>query len=263
MITTRKPTSRKHTIRQHAITLAAAVLSLTALSACDEAPDHDGSTTGTSSNSPTSPTSPTSSGTPTSEYAPASTGVTIEELADDMRTAEEVVDAFWATHWPEYFTGDYSPPAVVGLYDGNDTSTAPSCGDELLGPGNAFYCSAEDFVAWDAELMLRGAELGDAWVYLVIAHEWGHAIQARLSPELQAAASEPQADCLAGAALYGAEADGRLTIEEGDEKEIVESLSALADELAWTSTADHGDAFERVGSFDAGRLGGVEACLPE
>lgn len=259
MITIHQHTIRQHTIRQHTITLAAAVLSVTALSACDEGPG-PGPTTGTS---PTSPTSPTSSSTPTSEVTPVGTGVTIEELADDMRTAEEVVDAFWATHWSEYFTGDYSPPGVVGLYDGNDTSSAPSCGDELLTPGNAFYCPDEDFVAWDAGLMLRGAELGDAWVYLVIAHEWGHAIQARLSPELQAAASEPQADCLAGAALYGAEADGLLMMEEGDEKEIVESLSALADELAWTSTADHGDAFERIDSFDAGRLGGVTACLPE
>ena len=126
MITIRR-TMRQHTIRQ-TITLAAAVLGLTALSACDEAPDPDRRP----GRAPTSPTSPTSSSTPTPEVTPASTGVTIEELADDMRTAEEVVDAFWATHWSEYFTGDYSPPAVVGLYDGNDTSTAPLCGDELL-----------------------------------------------------------------------------------------------------------------------------------
>src|SRR5664279_2968742 len=71
---------------------------------------------------------------------------------------------------------------------------------------------------------------------------------------------ELQADCLGAAALFGAAADGTLTIEDGDEKEMVNSLSALADEMAWTSSADHGDPFQRVQWFTLGRNGGVNAC---
>ena len=38
------------------------------------------------------------------------------------------------------------------------------------------------------------------------------------------------------------------------------ALSLLADEMAWTQTADHGDPFERVDWFTLGRNGGVPAC---
>ena len=41
---------------------------------------------------------------------------------------------------------------------------------------------------------------------------------------------------------------------------MVDSLSALADETAWTSSADHGDPFQRVQWFTLGRNGGVNAC---
>lgn len=110
--------------------------------------------------------------------------------------------------------------------------------------------------------MARGFEMGDSWVYAVVAHEWGHAIQARLSLALRTQAAELQADCLAGATLYGAAADGNLQFEEGDEKELVRALSDLADETPWTETTDHGDPFERVEWFNDGRRGGVTACLP-
>jgi predicted metalloprotease len=95
-----------------------------------------------------------------------------------------------------------------------------------------------------------------------VAHEWGHAIQARLDQSLNSQASELQADCLAGAVLYGAVRDGTLTFEEGDVKEIATALTAVSDETPWTSVADHGDPFERTGAFDQGRRGGVPACLP-
>jgi hypothetical protein len=41
---------------------------------------------------------------------------------------------------------------------------------------------------------------------------------------------------------------------------MVSSLSLLADEMAWTSSTDHGDPFQRVQWFTLGRNGGVNAC---
>jgi hypothetical protein len=125
------------------------------------------------------------------------------------------------------------------------------------------YCRPGDFLAWDSGLMARGYKDGDAWPYLVIAHEWGHAIQARIGKTLTSTASELQADCLAGATLFGAAADGDLIFEAGDQRELASALSTLADETSWTNSADHGDPFERIGSFDQGRLHGLSACIPD
>jgi predicted metalloprotease len=111
--------------------------------------------------------------------------------------------------------------------------------------------------------MKRGTQFGDAWVYFIIAHEWGHAIQFRLHASLtQAVPSELQADCFAGAELYGATRDRTLIFEQGDEKEIVNGITFAADQTPWTSGADHGSALERVQAFALGKNGGMNACLP-
>jgi predicted metalloprotease len=210
---------------------------------------------------------PVTSGTGTDDTAASTdgtlaSGVTIDELADDLEGAQKVVDGFWAKHWTDYYTGEYKPPTVVGLYDGTDPKDTPTCDGEPLESFNAFYCVSEDYVAWDASLLVNGADLiGDSWVYLVVAHEWGHAIQARLEDDLVATAQELQADCLGAAAMYGAVADGTLELEPGDDQELIGSLTTLADEMPWTMAADHGDPFQRVEWFTKGRNGGVPACF--
>ncbi len=149
---------------------------------------------------------------------------------------------------------------MVGLYDGTDPATAPECDGEPLEAYNAFYCPDGDYVAWDAGLLVSGADqIGDSWVYLVIAHEWGHAIQARLDSTLVAQAEEP-GPAWGPRCSTGAVADGTLQFDPGDEQELVSSLSALADQMPWTMTSDHGDAFQRVQWFTLGRNGGVNAC---
>ena len=40
------------------------------------------------------------------------------------------------------------------------------------------YCADGDFLALEENLMAAGyRQIGDAWVYLINAHEWGHGIQ--------------------------------------------------------------------------------------
>jgi uncharacterized protein len=122
----------------------------------------------------------------------------IQELIDDASAATEVVDQFWVVHWSDFFTGSYSSPVVSGGYFGSDN---PTCGGIYAdGSGNAYYCPAEDYLAWDWELLAENfldEAIGDSFVYFVIAHEWGHAIQERLDLSLQSVASELQADCFA------------------------------------------------------------------
>ncbi|MCD0451072.1 neutral zinc metallopeptidase [Actinocorallia sp. API 0066] len=182
------------------------------------------------------------------------------DVTKEINDAVDVVNTYWSTHWSEFFTGTYTAPRVLGAYNGSDPNRF-TCGGEPALEMNAYFCIPEDYVAWDFNLMRDGYAEGDAWIYLVIAHEWGHAIQHRLDTSLVSAASELQADCLAGAVLYGATKDGTLLWEAGDTAEISAGLTKLGDETPWTDPSSHGDAIERVSAFGKGRTGGVLGCL--
>lgn len=234
-------------------------LALTLTSACTvdlSGLEEPSSTPGRTAGSTGSPGTIGVGGTPT-----AGPAVSEAELQQDIESARQVVDGYWSTHWTDTFTGSYSPPQIRGAYDGDDLASAPTCGDEAASKFNAFYCMPDDYIAWDIDLMRYGYSKGDAWVYVVIAHEWGHAIQNRLKTELVAEKKELQADCLAGAVLYGAAADGTLEFEEGDREEILDAFKELGDKTPWTTAADHGDAFERIAAFGQGKSGGIKGCF--
>ena len=181
-----------------------------------------------------------------------------ETRGDDEQTAVAVVDEFWRRWFAEQGRR-YVPPTVEGGYVG---TRGPRCGDQPSVPGNAYYCPAGNFLAWDENLMKAGyTKIGDAWVYLVIAHEWGHAIQAQLPGRLVSQAVELQADCLAGAALQGAADAGLVQIQEGDDQEIARTLQAVADDFPWTDESSHGNARQRLASFQAGVRDGVDSCV--
>ena len=181
-----------------------------------------------------------------------------------MRTGRRAVATFWREHWDEEFDGGaFVPPKVEGLYDSRRPGDGPTCGGDPPPKDNAFYCRPDRYVAWDANLMRRGTELGDGWVYLVIAHEYGHAVQAQIDEEYVPATRELQADCLAAAALYGADADDTFTFEEGDLDEVVDAYQELADKTAWTEVGDHGDAAERISWFQRGKQDGAAGCFED
>jgi predicted metalloprotease len=186
-------------------------------------------------------------------------GVDVAAMSEDERTAIQTTEAYWRRHFSELFGRQYHSPRVAGGYRGQN---GPRCAGESAVQFNAFYCPAGDFLAWDEDLMAAGYErIGDAWVYLIIAHEWGHAVQAQLGSDQVSVAAELQADCLAGAALQGAAEDGLLTIESGDSEEIAKTLAAVADDFPWTKESDHGDAQQRIAAFNKGAQDGAKACV--
>ena len=176
----------------------------------------------------------------------------------DEQAAVTAIDSFWRSHFADLFGRPYTSPRVAGGYVGAD---GPACGGEPSVPYNAFYCPEGDFLAWDENLMAAGySQIGDAWVYLIIAHEWAHAIQKRLDRGQVSVAGELQADCLAGASLAGAARDGLIKIEPGDADEIARTLAAVSDDYPWTDESDHGNAQQRTAAFNSGAAGGVAAC---
>jgi uncharacterized protein len=178
--------------------------------------------------------------------------------AGDEQTAVRIVNTFWQ-RWFAAQHRRYVSPRVRGGYTGTH---GPRCGGEPSVPGNAYYCPSGNFLAWDENLMRAGyTQIGDAWVYLVIAHEWGHAIQAQLPDRFVSRAVELQADCLAGAALQGAADQGLVRIEPGDDEEIAQTLQAVADDYRWTDESSHGNARQRTAAFQGGVRDGVEGCL--
>ena len=182
-------------------------------------------------------------------------------LQEDIQTAVIVINKYWATHWSDYFDGDYEPPEIAGGYLGTN---GPTCNGDPSEAMNAFYCPEGDYIAWDTELMRTFYEGGenDAFPYVVIAHEWGHAVAHRLDPSFSAEAPELQADCLAGLALYGAVRDQTLRLEDGDGNEMAKTYYLLGDDIPWADPSEHGDGVDRVAAFAAGRSGDISACIP-
>jgi predicted metalloprotease len=178
-----------------------------------------------------------------------------DELLADERAAVIAVDAFWRDEYKD----NYQPPQVRGHYT---QVNAPSCAGKRLAPDNAFYCHPHDFVAWGQDLMIEGYQrIGNAWVFLIIAHEWGHAMQARVNKAYVSRAAELQADCLAGAALTGAVAKGVLVAQPSAAEHIEQTLAAIGDRFPWASAEDHGNALERVRAYRLGQRGGRAACF--
>jgi len=186
--------------------------------------------------------------------APGAGGATAAE-----RTAVAAVDGFWRRHFNQLFGRPYQSPRVAGGYRG---SNGPTCAGQAALAFNAFYCPSQDFLAWDENLMDAGYQrVGDSWVYLIVAHEWGHAIQSRINRYQVSLATELQADCLAGATLAGAQRDGLIRLQTGDNQELAATLAALADTYPWTNRRDHGDAQQRIASYNLGVGQGVRACM--
>lgn len=212
---------------------------------------------------PTSPDPTPESSAPQDSDRGADEEAAAPRLRSIAAAATEVTDDYWAEHWTEFFTGSYVAPEVVGVYDGSDPQSAPVCNGEPLEAGNAAYCPAGDYVAWDLGLLTKSTEIGDSFVYLIVSHEWGHAIQERLKPSLVWEEKELQADCLAGATIYGAIDDGTLSLTPEGQKHLVDGLNFIASDLPWTDVGDHGDSFQRIAAFNMGRSGGVNACLAD
>ncbi len=196
-----------------------------------------------------------------------------EEVQKDVKKAERYVDGFWQRHWDQCFTS-YRAPDKRGIYTEDDPQ---SCDGTTMEPDNAFYCRDGHFVAYGRALMRRALEenVGTPWVYLVVGHEWGHAVQQLLQdgghddlvPNPLDARRELQADCLAGAALWASDYEGFLEWKSEDNLKVAEALLSLPDDSPWTKVTPEGDVrsggpLARIAAFQAGlNVDGARNCF--
>ncbi len=186
-----------------------------------------------------------------------------EEYTGILQQVIASLEEYWAQAMPAELGAEYSDPERYSYYRGEEGG--PRCGGEAAPPKNAFYCPAGDFIAWDETgLMIPYyVQAGDFAAAFVLAHEFGHAMQARLpQKERPGILNELQADCFAGAWARYVQDQGLL--EAGDLDEATLAVFSARD-LPGTDFTDpraHGSGFERTRAFTDGYEGGPGPCYP-
>ncbi len=177
------------------------------------------------------------------------------------------IQQFWTEEMPEEFHRPYRPVSAFYSIDPDGSVAAPCTEDPSDIRGNAFYCPARDIVAWDRKILLPQLQerFGDFLVAMVLAHEWGHAIQKRTTlPSDHTIVVETQADCYAGAftawALKGNAPHFQITRPDLDR--ALSGFLLFSDPLG-SKASDrqaHGSGFDRVSAFQDGYEQGVPFC---
>jgi len=184
----------------------------------------------------------------------------IESIAD--------LQSFWADQFPKLYDEEYKP-VDGGLYALTPNSeSGPACAssyDDVA--GNAFYCKLDDSVAWDATGLLPELQkkYGDFVIPIVLAHEFGHAVQQRsgfFDQNEMTVSSELQADCFAGGWSKHAQDEKVFEVNSADLDKALAGILDLRDSPG-TNVQDpsaHGSGFDRVSAFQDGYDNGVEKC---
>lgn len=231
------------------------------------------SVTSTSTTAPTSTTTTTSTTLPpttrtsTTTTTPPPQDLPLDEIIDlSLRD----LDVFWTAALPATYAIDYKPVAQIVPYRPSQPGTIPACGGEVppieVAEDNAFYCGFDDLVAWDEEGLFPDIyeEFGDFAIALVLAHEWGHAIQQRAGVDGLTIMTELQADCFAGAwtGAIDAGSSALLELKPGDLDAAMGGYLLFRDPPG-TPRGDpdaHGSAFDRINAFSEGFDAGTTRC---
>ena len=198
----------------------------------------------------------------------------IDTVAVEYTSAFPLLDADVDLFWAGAFAArgvPYAPPA--GLI-GFDEPVRTGCGRAAPEDAAAFYCPADGTIYYVGEFRrLIENRVGDFGWETVVAHEWGHHVQARLGllgagtlatdgegDEVLPVEVELQADCLAGA--YTRDAERRDWLDGGDLEEAL-LLTRVAGDPDGTAVDDpdaHGTGEQRVEAFTDGYDDGIAGC---
>jgi predicted metalloprotease len=187
-------------------------------------------------------------------------------------------------YWTQAFKDSGLPePKVTYKWIPAGQTAASACGDEdgTLGDSAAAYCPGDDTIyisqkfatdIYDGALdnalpgssQGYGRTMGDFAVAYIVAHEYGHQVQAELGlfdgdgQQVATVASELQADCYAGTWAKSASEDNRL--EDGDVQEALDAAQAVGD-FKTGDPSHHGTPEQREQAWSSGfEAGDPSAC---
>lgn len=194
-------------------------------------------------------------------------GGAVDKLA--LNTIADVQD-FWTTEYPEHFPGTFKPVTRFISWDAKAPriQSVKFCKSDTYQVVNAAYCGGDHTIGWDRGVLLPKLvqKYGEMAVVMVLAHEYGHAIQGQarlaglLTPPL---VQEQQADCLAGVFLrHVAEGDSaHFTLNTTDGlNAVLGATVAVRDRDPNDPDSVHGSAFERVTAVQIGYTDGADGC---
>jgi predicted metalloprotease len=200
------------------------------------------------------------------------------EYDDFLSAALNDIQLWWSVQYPAIYD-DPLLPLRGGVYAAypERTDPIPGCGQrtettyEEITEFAAFYCPDADFIVYDdgedGVLFSLAEEFGPTILGVVMAHEFGHAIQARagvIRRDVATIVTEQQADCFAGAWVAHARNGESETIEFTDDDVRIGLLAMITvrDPIGVDqfSEGGHGSAFDRVGAFQVGFTEGPARC---
>ncbi len=177
------------------------------------------------------------------------------------------LDRWWSAELPKVYGLRYTP--LSGWHPATPEALPPACGSRVRYrdiEGNAFYCPLADYVAFDDEQLFPALQerFGDIALAVVLAHEMGHAIQARTRTAMATVYLELQADCFAGAWLrrvVDGRADG-VTFRRSDLDEAISASLTFRDSPGTSARNPnaHGNGFDRTTALQTGFDGGLTTC---
>jgi len=186
------------------------------------------------------------------------------------------IQAFWRATYAEVYGEPFDELSggIYAAYPNRDD--VPGCGEprtsyEEVSQFVAFYCTLGDFMVYDdGDRSLLGAlaeNFGPSIMGVVLAHEFGHAIQFRsgdLEQGYPTILTEQQADCFAGAWVRWASSGQSSTIQltDTDIRGGLIAMVTVRDPIGTAQTVEgaHGSAFDRVGAFQVGFNEGALRC---
>ncbi len=169
-----------------------------------------------------------------------------------LNFAADDLNQYWDDEFAEA-TLTYRPVTRISSY------TSPSRRSSSY---NAYYSSYGHRIAYDLRLMGDAlTSLGDTAPVFILAHEFGHAVQAQLGRlgYRDTIYSELEADCLAGA--YMQNLDERGMLEAGDMEEAMRQAYRVGDYLPHDHEGAHGSPTQRASAFELGFTEGPDICL--
>ena len=186
----------------------------------------------------------------------------------DQLVANSLSDifAYWKGEFPKQFGKKWTPlKGGIHSYTPTQNEKVPCVSSAKDGANNAFYCPSADLIAYDRDFLKQLADqYGKFIVPLILAHEYGHAIQFRIGdPSDKSIVLETQADCFAGVFVEAAnKGTEHFNVTTKDLDTVMAGYLLFRDEPGGSSQAQgsHGSGFDRVSAFQEGYTEGEKKC---